>query len=365
MKKTQLILAAAALVAFASCSNLEPVNQTKDNEIGFRAVTRVATRANNAIISGTTYGTDNTFNVWGWQSQVGDYSEFSDDDASNFMSNLTIEWTKGRANDRAEAWRNADNYYYWPFTGRISFLAVHPTEVAGSVTAGWDETNVAPKAAIADYTISASNDSTDLMFATAEGARQADALPTVFKHALSQIQFRVRTDADYTLDGVEFKIDSVKINDIDLSGDVTYAGGASTWADNETQTETWSYFKTTQVVNYQASDAAADLYGRAHVMIPQPANVLVIATPAVGTPGEPGYEPATYSDAVQTTLTVGYTMKQGSNAQISGTVTVAAPQLWEVGKKYNYTLNFRLNEILFNPSVTDWVSVDVETINIL
>ncbi len=358
MKKTQLILAAAALVAFASCSGLEPVNQTGDNEIGFRAVTRMATRANNAIISGTTYGTDNTFNVWGWQSPLSDYSEFSDNDASNFMTNLTISWTKGRDNSRSEAWRNALNYYYWPFTGRISFLAVHPTEVAGSVTAGWDATNDKPQATIADYTVTG-KDSTDLMFATNEGARRADALPMVFKHALSQIQFRVRTDYDYTLDEVEFKVDSIIISNIDLSGDVAYANEAITWTDNDTQSEVWAYNKTTQVVNYQATDAAADLYGRALVMIPQDANADDPGTPAV---------------LEGTTITIGYTMKQKDNAAISGTVTVAAPwttassaaiAAWEAGKKYNYTLCFKLNEITFNPTVTDWVEVDVQTINIL
>ena len=58
-------------------------------------------------------------------------------------------------------------------------------------------------------------------------------------------------------------------------------------------------------------------------------------------------------------------MKQGTNAAITGTVTVPAPQEWQAGKRYLYTLNFKLNEITFNPSVTDWVDVAVATINIL
>ena len=354
MKKTQLILAAAALVVFASCTNDNYTPNGKvDNEIGFNAVTRLATRANNAIITGSEYGKDNTFNVWGWQSEKGDYTDVPS--ASNFMTDLTISWTGGR-DSRTEAWRNALNYYYWPFTGRIAFLAVHPSDVNASVTASWNSTNKVPRAEIEDYTISAANDSTDLMFANNEGARQAEALPMVFKHALSQIQFRVRTNDDYTLDNVVFKVDSVKINNIDLSGDVVYAWNTElatpamdiTWTDNAAQTQVWDYFKTTQVVNYAATDAAADLYGRAHVMIPQAANVLALP-----------------DDDVQTTLTVGYTMKQKDYAAISGTVTVAAPQAWEAGKRYLYTLNFRLNEILFNPSVTEWVDVAVETINIL
>ena len=192
MKTNQLILA-AALVVLAACNktNVEPVNtgNLEGDEIGFNVVNQKATKANNAIITGTTYGTDNTFKVWGWQSQEGDFSEFADDAASNFMSNLTIEWTGGR-DDRAEAWRNADNYYYWPFTGKISFLAVHPSTVAPSTT-GWDATNLKPQATIADYTITPeTNETVDVMFATNEGSRRVDALPMVFKHALSQIESR-------------------------------------------------------------------------------------------------------------------------------------------------------------------------------
>ncbi len=58
-------------------------------------------------------------------------------------------------------------------------------------------------------------------------------------------------------------------------------------------------------------------------------------------------------------------MEQTGSAKITGTVNISKPQVWEPGKKYVYTLNFKLNEILFDPTVTDWVDVNVDTINIL
>ena len=358
MKTNQLILAVVALAVFASCSNDSfNVKQNVDNEIGFNAVTRMATRANDAIITGATYATDNTFQVWGWQSQAGDFSELADNAASNFMSNLTIQWTKGRDNTRDLAWRNEANYYYWPYTGKISFLAIHPSTVAPTST-GWDATNDKPTATKTGYTISESNKTTDLMFATAEGVRRTTALPLVFKHALSQIQFRVRTDYDYTLDEVEFKVDSVFIHSIDLSGDVAYANEAFTWTNNSNQVENWYYYRGTQVVNYYDADADAETYGDAVLMVPQPANIKADELD----PGDANYDA---DDHVQTTLTIGYTMKQKNNATISGTVTVAAPQTWEAGSRYLYTLCFRLNEIIFDPQVTNWVSVDVATINVI
>ena len=348
MKTNQLILAATALVALAACNKDEfsPTNSSQD-EIGFNAVTAKATKANDAIISGTTYATDNSFKVWGWQSPAADFSEFADADASNFMSNLTISYNGG-PQSRADAWRNVDNYYYWPFTGKISFLAIHPSTVAPSTT-GWDATNKKPQATIADYTISDANKTVDLMFANNEGARRSDALPMVFYHALSQIQFRVRTNEDYSSD-VTFTLNSITINNIDLSGDLAYANGAFTWSDNAAQTESWPYYATAAVVNYQATDAAADLYGDANVMIPQAANE---------------DDPLTTDVLEGTTLTINYTMEQTSSAAITGEVTVGAAQVWEAGKKYIYTLNFKLNEITFAPEVNDWVEVEVAAINIL
>ncbi len=378
MKTNQLILA-AALVALAACNkesfDLNGPN-TLNDEIGFTAVTKKATKANNAIITGTTYATDdnNSFKVWGWQSEKGDFSEFSANAASNFMSNLTIEWTGGR-DSRAEAWRNADNYYYWPFTGKIGFLAIHPSTVTPSTT-GWDATNKKAKATFANYTISADNITTDLMFAYAAGSRNASDLDAqgklglVFQHALSQIVVNVKTDDDYTAD-VKFDVNSVEFNKIDLSGDLAY-GWVSTetpafegfkfnWTNNNAQTQNWMYFAT---VKENINKTAAQ-YGNPILMIPQPANMKDATADPV--------------DDSETTLTISYSMQQkplDDNAKITGTVVVAAPWLtadatpasvagWEPGKKYVYTLNFKLNEILFAPEVTDWVEVDMQTINIL
>ena len=380
MKTYQLILA-AALVALASCTKatVDPVNTAKaeGDEIGFNVVNQKATKADDAIITGTTYGTDNHFNVWGWQSEAGDFSDVADNATSNFMTGLKIEWTKGRDNTRAEAWRNATNYYYWPFTGKISFLAIHPFTVAPT-TVKWDDTNKKAKATIDNYTIDGDTKTTDLMFATNEGTRASNGdtpVNMVFKHALSQIQFRVRTNDNYTLDDVVFTVNSVTIHNIDLSGNVSYAWDntlttpamAISWSNNNTQDENWAYYATPQEVTYAATDTEADLYGAANVMIPQPANADNTATPAV---------------IEGTTITINYTMQQKTYPATTAEVTVAAPwtkvkegdtehdpavafAAWEPGKKYNYTLNFNLKEILFNPSAENWVSVDVATIDVL
>ena len=383
MKHTQLILA-AALVALAGCSkeNIDLTGQNSlDNEIGFNAVTKKATKANDAIITVSEYGHDNSFKVWGWQTakdgDSGDnvaFSDIADNASSNFMSNLTISWCKGPQN-RDEAWRNSAHYYYWPYTGKIGFLAIHPSDLSSStytaLTTAWDSGNKKAKATITNYTISqddpstqaveADNSTVDLMFAYAAGSRTVGLvngeLGLVFKHALSQLQFKVKTNEDYSND-VTFTVNSVELNNIALTGTVNYANEAIGW-EAATQDKKW-YYIGDQVVTKDLAN-----YGAANVMIPQDANA----------------DNASTTDLEGTTITINYTMEQTNSSAISGKVTVAAPwtkvkegdetynpavavAAWEPGKKYVYTLNFKLNEINFAPEVTDWIEVDMSTINI-
>lgn len=362
MKTNQLILA-AALVVLAACNktNVDTnVAKLEGDEIGFVAVNKKATKANDAIITTAAYAEDNSFRLWGWQSAT-NLTDLAANAASNFMSNLKIEFCDG-PDGRANAWRNDEHYYYWPFTGKLSFLAIHPYEIA-SATTKWDATNVKPQAAIADYTITpGTNETVDLMFATNEGTRESvlagdGKVAMVFKHALSQIVVNVKTDDDYTRD-VKFDVNSVEFNNIDLSGDVAYVNDAISWTNNDGQTQNWMYYNTI----LENINKTSQIYGAAKVNIPQPAN----DDKSRLDPSDANYDASDKG----ATLTISYTMKQGAGEAITGTVIVADPFLsvaanaWEAGKKYNYTLNFRLNEILFNPSVTEWVNVDVTTINI-
>ena len=324
MKTNQLILA-AAIIAIAGCAKSNVIDNvdTESNEIGFNAVTAKATKANTDIVTSTAYPEDNSFGIWAFNSAAGDWSEFEATTPSNFMTGLKIEKTTGRDNTRPEAWRNAANYYYWPYTGAIAFIACHPFEVVPTVKYGG--------ATIGDYTISNSNKTVDLMFASATGNRTTNASTPVslaFKHALSQIYFTIKTDADYTVDDVTFEVNSITIKNIDLSGDVTYNKTTINWEDNDTQTQNWTYCD--DDVNATHAGVA---YGSAIVMIPQAANA-------------------------QTILTIAYTMTQNT-IESSGSIDVPASQAWAVNGKYQYILNFKLSEILFSPGVTDWAELTV------
>ena len=360
MKTNQLILA-AALVALAACTkeNVDFNANTLDNEIGFTAVTRKATKAttdNDKIVANATYPETCAFKVWGWNSPVGDFSEFSDGDASNFMSNLTIEYTTGPNSQKAAAWRNADQYYYWPMTGEISFFAFHPSDkVPANFAPGWDATHDVPTASISGWDVTGTNKTVDLMFADNHGHKQTSALGLVFKHALAQIVVNVKTDEDYHADA-QFDVNSVTFNNVYTTGDLSYSQSTYTWTPvaNDTQTHDWVYSNTSMT---NITNAENQVYGAACLMIPQDANTK-----------DPNATPA---DNTETTITINYTITSvvAANAPaatpVTANVTVAAPQIWAAGSKYIYTLNFKLNEILFAPTVDpNWVVVNVATMDI-
>lgn len=331
MKKYMIILSAIAATAFASCSSeITPDAEELGNEIGFNAVAHKATKADGDIVTGTDFPKLNTFMVWGFQSDKGDFSELTAASTSNFMKGVKIEWTKGSDNTRAEAWRNAEHYYYWPTTGSIGFYAIAPSSVVPT-------TATYGNFAIADYTI-ANAKTTDLMYGYAEGENRSTALPLTFNHALSQIAFVIRTDSDYSADA-KFEVTKLTINNIDLTGNFAFTKPATAaWTDNTTLEEDFEFYATATEATY--NDAKGNDFGAPVVMIPQ----------STGTTAK---------------MTIEYKLTQADGNVQTGTVTPTLPtNFWEMGRKYIYTLNFKLNEITFSPTVTNWVAVNVAEVAI-
>lgn len=402
MKKHLIILSSiVAAASFASCTKeVLPTVEENGMEIGFNAVAQKATKADGALVEGAVFPTDNTFKVWGFRTEAGDFSEFdAQNQASNFMNGLKIEYTTGSDTQRPLAWRNAEHYYYWPSTGKIGFYAFAPSSIAPD-TKEYDGFKVAA------YTINDDDATrtTDLMFGYAEGQNRGTALPLKFNHALSQILFKVMTDEDYGNDAV-FTVKSVTINDVVLNGDFAFNRVNGTWSNNTTESDGF---------NYEAADSlatnVAKNYGAGTLMIPQSLNATidieytmknannetvagtitksisketlnVVAQKAIdaGDPvgngvyvecafSETGAERCALADktviyvkAVASTETA----VAGTNYyEKNGNTVTRGVDTWELGKKYIYTLNFKLNEITFAPTVTNWVEISVDEIEL-
>lgn len=311
----------AALAALASCTTNEVFDEN-NYEIGFDAVTHKNTKA---IIEGTTFPEGQTFDVYGFYAKDG--ITYQDD--SNFMNGVEISYITGES-----TWRNADNHYYWPLEGKVHFKAIYPASLEPDVT-------YANGFTLTDYTVG--ND--DILYAAATGSRAdtaGDELAMQFNHALSLVEVQAKLEAEY--EDATFSITSVDFKNIGTKGtgvlnvtnDASPAASASWTPANQTQT--LSYYATEAAV----SSTTAAKYGEAKLVMPQ----TMVTT--VGSESQ---------------LVLGYKLAQHGE-EISGALNINITQEWEPSKKYIYTLNIKLDEILFDPSITDWTTVNVTTIDI-
>lgn len=334
VKRDKIIVLGVALGLLASCATNETfVPET--TEIGFNAVTGNATKA---ILSAGALPQTASFDIWGFYSNDGTFNEFSDNAGSNFMDGLKIEWTSGNDDTRPEAWRNKDKYYYWPTTGVIGFYAIYPSGLAGVKDPEFKGNGLK----VENYTIDATSKYTDLMYAYTLGTNRSTALPIQFKHALSQIEFVLKLEENYP--DVEFYIDEIQLLNVDLQATFQYVQPSSvaSWignTDNQKDTIVYSDDKL-------SLSATANTYSTAMVMMPQ---VLSKA------------------DEAKTSISISYRMIQADGTVMTGILVKdisALQKSWDISTRYVYTLNFNLNEITFNPEVTDWTEISVNKIQV-
>ena len=346
MKKF-FILAAAAVVALASCTQNE-METTQKQEISYNAV--AAKNAVRSIINTTYYApTDPSFGIWGLY-QATDWSTnhsasvWVGTDASH---SAQISWdTTGDP----DAWRNAANVDYWPLSGKLVFMGYSPYA------------NVNSKAAISvadsKVTLTVTNFASatgsfvdDLMWSDAVEATKPTAttnydadgtdattyngVPVVFHHALSQIIVNAKLAEAYT--GYTIKITDVSLT-VDDNATLTVQDNLS--AD---PTVTWTEPATdvTPVVLENGDTALTTDYaqqGNAILVIPQTLT------------------------ANQDVLTVTYTLtRNGSTSTATKVINLTAGSsdaltAFVANKKYNLNLIVSLDEILYSPSVADWTS---------
>lgn len=204
MKKNLYILAVACL-ALASCSNDETVATRHDpNEISFRPLIDGTTRsAAGPKAGGTNFETGDVINV---------YADFYDASATSHSKYFQADFTKQSTGGFTSVAK-----YYWPTFesgDKLTFTAIYgATQKDG--TAGIIE-------AYSPATEAASQ--MDVMVAKKETTAKEPAVVLNFRHALSQIEVKVK-NSDATLD---FDITGVRIGYVSTTGNFTYSGGATT-----------------------------------------------------------------------------------------------------------------------------------------
>ena len=360
--KKYIIIALAALAASVACSKVETAEVQK--EISFEVANNIKTKA----FTGSVYN-NGAFGTYAW---------FNNTD--EFMVNEQVDLSGG-------VWKTVDNTYYWPKTGSISFISYSPFE-GTSNTAG--TTPVVTKNSIAYTGVTAGT--TDLMYAdratcsnnvneVEDGANSYTGVPTIFRHALAKLSFKVmanfiKWDDATTGSHTEWEITlkSFKIHGFNTTGDLELnlnADGKS-WDKPVTTVAGVDYNVWTNV-----SGATAD-----QELVASP---IVLDTTAVDLAAATGYvlpqmltagvQSVDINAHIKTTLANGKTIEEDfiETVDISGISTLKA---WQMNENIVYTIKFKPTAhgtgpgvtphdddpedviIKFDPAVADWTNVD-------
>ncbi|MBO5312241.1 MAG: fimbrillin family protein [Bacteroidales bacterium] len=338
MKKL-FFIAAIAGVALVSCTKNEVAPIAQQDEITFLSpVVGPQTKVFGEI--GATYNTDETFDVWCVYNE-GDIDEWG---GTAYFSDVKATY------DGALGWA-LDPKYYWPATGKLSFVALSPSlthettydEANGfQITDKWSQG--ADQDAIVDLMyseqtrncqkasyVNGDNDNDD-----DSGAYKYKGVDITFKHALSYIVFNVKTTDDYSV-STKFRLNTI-----------TLSGVYTTGTFNQKATDPWTEDTSGATGEYVAYTNNPGLeFGNSAVAAPAAATKEIILLPQALAAGKQK-------------ITINYQISTDNKATWIDQVQVvdiknATVEAWEMGKKYTYTLSIGMQEILLDPAVTDWV----------
>lgn len=347
MKKIiSIVLGVAALAACTKTS----VSYEQPGEIALAPVTRA--NMTKAAITGTTFPTTNDMGVYAFYNAgklIGTPKEEFLTGSAAYLNNVKFVNRTGTGN-----W-GGETSYYWPKTGSLVFAAYSPSAANLAYSAGED------KFSKADYVQSTDLANTvDLLWSpmTAKSHdKTTTAVPMVFYHAMSWVTVQA-VAANSESEG-KFKVKSVKLNGIVNKG---------------------SFETAVDDIDWTLSSAAVDVKtltvfsNDAYKVIPKMTPAEVLENVAKGTV----VIPQSLGDAVTLTVVFSQVMPTGDwSADQNLTFKlnkckVGAESLnsWDNGKHYIYTLSFNIkgddtgdNEILIEPSLTDWADVTASGIN--
>ena len=325
-----------AIAAIASCAKTADVFTEDGAEIKLAPVTKLQTKANYlGAVDGTTYPTQENFDVYAYWKNVVAGQEFID--GSIFLQSLDeggAEFT-----NKGNYWGGIDKYY-WPKNGSLRFAAYSPAHLTVDHQQDGDLYTVAYEqpsntAETWDFLVAPTSPSYSMMTA-------AENVAIEFQHALSWITLKVvAKDADAAK---AFDIKKVTINDVCTKANFAAKMGDGIqyeeWMGQNTKTP-YVVFEGAQMVTETVTDIENTVAGT--LVIPQPTTTVTIDFDQYGINGT--------ADTPGMTVTLDLVLDTDNTP-------------WEPGKHYNYTLIFGLDEILINPSVVDWEEIIVGEIDV-
>lgn len=443
MKKI-LIIAAVASVALASCTKTIPevYDNGKEVAISFSPISqRVGTKAN---VNGEQNATYSATNALGGYESFAAWAYYTAAASTTTNPQTNADATKGAAffaneacahNDEVDGtgtdfWAPATSYY-WPKAGYLHFHAMSPAAFGtGTLNHYWNKGititgYVAPvytDAAATGLTADASQ--IDLMYSdfvfdkqranyalTGTGVGKYDddddavyahdGVNLLFRHALSLVQFKVKTDADYYTAPTHkhrFFVRKIEVlnayntGDFDENRKSDLSNGYNAVADmsdkigltkdntDGSETPYWTNFANEEILTpYDVTAGAAKTGTEALSSLSSQVGTTLIALPqalAHSATSKNVQVKITYdyqfsvdngahwTDALDQTITVDLSGAKGTYDSTGTPVANYAVNNWLINHKYVYTLVFKLDPIIFDPAVEAFVTVDGITVDL-
>lgn len=346
---------AAACAALASCVKNEVRVNSPDKEITFQTVSTKAV---------TAFEKDKHFFSYAYFLEKDKTWDPDFASAKPYIDKAVITYEPGTAAGKGY-WAAGDTYY-WPKQGSLTFFAWtdntihHPTSNPAPSVGTGATVSCTPNTGIkiTDYSVK-DNLNKDILVAkiakdkTANGSATGDwkeGVPTVFRHALAKVEFKVNKKKNYS--NVQFKVKSITLNGVSTKGTFTQGSPTESWGWSTETPDALPLPVFTSTTGMEVTKTAE----------PAPAEFDRL------NPGTGDYSivlPQNFDDTP--TLTIEYEIITTST---SFTETVIDTKKlkdiykngWECNKNYVLGITLGLDEIYWDPFVEGWEDGDVTAI---
>lgn len=348
---------AAACVALASCVKNEVRVNSPDKEITFQTVSTKA--------GGTAFETNKHFFSYAYFLKKGDTWDANHADAQTYIDNALITYDTPAT---GKSYWAAAKPYYWPKQGSLTFFAwtdntIHnptsnpaPSVGTGATVSCAHDTGIK----ITDYSVK-DNLNKDILVAeiakdkksneTATGGWE-NGVPTVFRHALAKVEFKVNKKIDDPR--VKFRVKSITLNKVSTRG--TFTQYQSNPNPEKWGWSGWGLQEDLTVFTGNKEVTATDDAGTFDILTPSATNYFIVL-------------PQVLKDKIDPKLTIVYeiiTSYTGTDVTETVTDTKDLKDIykndWECNKNYILGITLGLNEIYWDPSVEGWEDVNATDI---
>ena len=386
MKKS-ILLAAAAIAALAGCSKVEVKSVDEAPAlISWNAV--VGKHSTKAPVEGTTFSPGLSFKTFAFYNANGTTWPV---DASLYIDNQEVNYYAAAvAPFVANSWHTV-TVNYWPRQGSLTFFsysfANNPVSFTGNLTCtaadglklvGYDVNETGNKNS--DFMVADIKDGQRQNTTSAAGAEKG--VPTIFRHALTQIVgFYVTTEGDYKGTSLAagskvIEVKSIKIVNADSKGNYTMTNNAVTRTESwENQSDSKTYEYTPVAGKSEAlSTTAAELVNEQKIFLPQDFAASGYTYTGVSLL-EKSLERQTVEYKTKVTavghIELNYTIKTYTDAthfskeEVTELIALKEIGNWGINKKitYNIKIDLSSNIIYWDPTDEAWAEED-QTITI-